>query len=93
MRSVRLDEELESRLEEAARISGQPVSEIIRDAIRRRCDEVIEHRLDSRLADVIGIVASGGGNSRKTGRDFADALRNAKGRPARKSRRTKRPRS
>lgn len=74
MRSVRLDDELESRLEETAKVSGQPVSAIIRDALRRRCDEVLGQRLDLRLADVIGVVASKGGSSRKTGREFAAVL-------------------
>ena len=74
MRSVRLGQELEAQLEEAAQITGEPVSEIIRDAVRRRCDEVLGGRLDRRLADVIGVV-SAGGNSRKTGQAFAELLR------------------
>lgn len=73
MRSVRLGQELEAQLEEAAQITGEPVSEIIREAVRRRCDEVLGGRLDRRLADVIGVV-SGGGNSRKTGRTFTSLL-------------------
>jgi predicted DNA-binding protein len=73
MRSVRLDYELEARLEEAARVSGEPVSELIREAVRRRCDEVLGGRLDRRLADVVGAV-SGGGSSRKTGEAFAAVL-------------------
>lgn len=32
--------------------------------------------LERRLADVIGIVASGGGDSRRTGRCFTTLLRN-----------------
>lgn len=92
MRSVRLGRELESRLEEAAQITGEPVSEIIREAVRRRCDEVLGGRLDRRLADVIGIV-SVGGNSRKSGRAFTSLLhqkdaarRKHKASPRRKSR-------
>ena len=74
MRSVRLGQELEAQLEEAAQITGEPVSEIIREAVRRRCDEVLGGRLDRRLADVIGVV-SAGGSSRKTGREFTNLLR------------------
>ena len=74
MRSVRLDERLEARLEEAARITGEPVSKIIREAIGERCDRLLGQRLDCRLADVIGSVASGGGSSRKTGRAFRELL-------------------
>lgn len=73
MRSVRLGQELEAQLEEAAQITGEPVSEIIREAVRRRCDEVLGGRLDRRLADVIGVV-SVGGSSRKTGRAFTSLL-------------------
>ena len=73
MRSVRLESALESRLEEAARITGQPVSKIIREAVKKRCDEVLGDSLDQRLADVVGVV-SAGGNSRKTGKDFAKLL-------------------
>jgi predicted transcriptional regulator len=58
MKSVRLDRSLESRLEEAARISGCPVSTIIRQAIEERCRALLSDRLDRRLADVIGSVAS-----------------------------------
>lgn len=92
MRSVRLGQELEAQLEEAAQITGEPVSEIIREAVRRRCDEVLGGRLDRRLADVIGIV-SVGGSSRKTGRTFTSLLqqkdaarRRHKASPRRKSR-------
>lgn len=74
MRSVRLDDETEARLQETARVTGEPVSAIIRGALRRRCDEVLGQRLDRRLADIVGVVASGGGSSRKTGRDFAAAV-------------------
>ena len=44
MKSVRLDEALESRLEEAARATGRSVSQIIRDALRRHCEELLSNR-------------------------------------------------
>lgn len=76
MRSVRLDEELESRLAEAARVTRKPVSEIIREAIRRQCDDVLGRRPDRALADVIGTVSGGRQilDSRRTGRAFTRLL-------------------
>ena len=70
MRSVRLDKALESRLEEAARISGEPVSSIIRQAIEQRCEQILGERLDHRLTDVAGLVRSSGGRARRTGDAF-----------------------
>jgi predicted DNA-binding protein len=75
MRSVRLSETLESRLEEAARISGQPVSSIIRQAIEQRCEEILGERLAHRLGDVTGAVRSKGGRARRTGDAFRKQLR------------------
>lgn len=75
MRSVRLDDELEARLAEAARASGQPVSQIIRDAVAERCEELLGQRLDLRLADVVGAVSSAGGRAERTGQAFTIVLR------------------
>lgn len=75
MRSVRLDAELESRLEEAARLEGKPVSSIIREAIDERCEAILGQRLAHRLRDVTGIVQGGGGRARRTGDAFRAALR------------------
>lgn len=75
MKSVRLDRTLETRLEEAARISGEPVSNIIRQAIDARCRDILGERLASRLADVIGTVQSSGGRARRTGRAFDEGLK------------------
>lgn len=80
MRSVRLEAELEAELEAAARATGKPVSQIIREAVERRCRELKADRLDVRLADVIGTVSGEGRGSRDrqisqdSGRDFADQL-------------------
>jgi hypothetical protein len=76
MKSVRFDVELEARLDEAVRLTGRPASTIIRDAVRRRCDELLSRRLRRRLADVVGAVNSGGGKSRRTGKTFAALLKN-----------------
>ena len=76
MRSVRLDDALEKRMEEAASVAGQPVSALIREAVREKCDNVLGDRLDVQLADVIGLI-SGRGRSRassQTGRIFTRLL-------------------
>lgn len=71
MRSVRLDAETEGRLAEAARVTGQPVSQIIRDAVTERCEVLLGQRLDRRVADVIGVVSSDGGRAEGSGEAFA----------------------
>ncbi len=80
MRSVRLDESLESRLEEAAHLSGEPVSNIIRQAIEERCAAMLGQRLAHRLRDVAGIVRSKGGRARRTGKKFSAQLKKKQGR-------------
>ncbi|MBI1827595.1 MAG: CopG family transcriptional regulator [Planctomycetes bacterium] len=75
MRSVRLDDELEKRLAEAAKLTNTPISEIIREALRKRCDELLGQTLYDQLADVIGCIDSGGKyNSRRTGKAFTEVL-------------------
>lgn len=74
MRSVRLDEALESRLEQAAKLSGEPVSNIIRQAIEERCEAILGQRLADRLRDVTGTVRSNGGRARQTGKAFGAQL-------------------
>lgn len=75
MKSVRLDEALEARLEEAARLSGKKVSEIIRQAIEERCDRILGQRLAHRLTDVTGVIRSGGGRARRSGKRLVESLR------------------
>jgi predicted DNA-binding protein len=74
MRSVRLDQALESRLEQAAQLSGEPVSNIIRQAIEARCEAILGQRLADRLRDVTGTVRSNGGRARRTGKAFGAHL-------------------
>jgi predicted DNA-binding protein len=85
MKSVRLGQQLERRLEEVARITGQSTSKLIRDAVRRHCDEYADSGLAGQLADVVGAVASGGRQSRKTGRGFLDHVRKKHGNRRRRS--------
>ena len=81
MRSVRLDAALEARLEEAACVSGRPVSDIIRQAIEERCEAILGERLAHRVGDVAGIVRSKGGRARRTGKAFRAVLEKNRGRP------------
>ncbi|MBD3869521.1 MAG: ribbon-helix-helix protein, CopG family [Acidobacteria bacterium] len=74
MRSVRLDEALETKLVEAASVSGKPVSDIIRQAIEERCEAILGRRLVHRLNDVTGIVHSRGGRARRSGEAFTAGL-------------------
>jgi len=74
MRSVRLDQALESRLEQAAQLSGEPVSNIIRQAIEERCEAILGQRLADRLRDVTGTVRSNGGRAGQTGKAFGAHL-------------------
>ena len=70
MMSVRLGEQLERRLAQVARATDKSVSDVLREAVRKHCDEVQVCRLGERLADVVGAVQSRGGRSTKTGRAF-----------------------
>lgn len=74
MKSVRLEPGLEAKLERAARAVAMSQSDFIRDALRRRCEEVLGGSLAERLAPVIGIVQGGGGRAAHTGRAFTQLL-------------------
>ncbi len=74
MKSVRLDTHLEAKLERAARALAMSQSEFLRDALARRCDEVLGDSLEERLAPVIGIVESSGGRAAHSGTAFRAAL-------------------
>jgi len=67
MKSVRLDPNLQAKLERAARAAAQSQSEFIREALARRCDEILGGSLAERLVPVIGIIQSEGGRARRSG--------------------------
>lgn len=73
--SVRLDPKLKARLAKLAEAEGVSVSELLRRAAARYCDELAATSLALRLADVVGIVESAGGRARRTGQAFRRALR------------------
>ena len=74
MKSFRLGAGLEAKLERAARAVAVSESEFIRDALARRCAEVLGATLAERLAPVLGIVHSGG-RAERTGAASRQILR------------------
>jgi predicted transcriptional regulator len=74
MKSVRLDDNLEAKLERAARALAISQSEFLRDALARRCAEVLGDSLEQRLASVVGIVNSSGGRAAHSGKAFRTSL-------------------
>ena len=78
-KSFRLDPELEQRLEAAAAREGVPASALIREAVRRRCEEVLGGTLLDELGDTVGAVEIGGDQSRRTGQAFTELLRSRRG--------------
>ncbi len=74
MISVRLDQDLETKLERAARALAMSQSEFLRDALARRCEEVLGGSLRQRLAPLVGIVNSSGGRAASSGAAFRTAL-------------------
>lgn len=74
MRSLRIDTELDERIQRAAKLEGSSVSEFIRDAAAERAERALAERGAERLADVVGVVRGGGGRARDTGEAFAELL-------------------
>jgi len=74
MRSLRLNPVLEDKVQRAAAIRGESVSEFIRRAAADRADETLGSRPTDRFDDVAGVVHGGGGRARHTGEAFRDAL-------------------
>jgi predicted DNA-binding protein len=74
VKSVRLDDDLEAKLKRAARALGTTQSEFIREALARRCEEVLGGSLAERLVPVIGVVKSAGGRAARSGAAFRDAV-------------------
>lgn len=74
-KSVRLEPILEESLDRAARAVEMSHSEFIRDAVLRRCEQVLGVSLYDRLAGSLGTVHAGGGRARKTGAAFRRILK------------------
>jgi predicted transcriptional regulator len=65
MTSVRLDPDLEARLERAAALRGESKSDFIRSAVADRIEATIGTSLADRLAHVIGQVDLGGSRAER----------------------------
>jgi hypothetical protein len=74
MRSLRLDPDLEEKVQRAAAAVGESVSEFIRHAAAERAALTLRTRQSESFADVSGIIHGGGGRARKSGKAFRDAL-------------------
>lgn len=74
MKSLRLSPELAERLQRAAVVAGESLSEFIRRAAAQRADALLDDAGDHGLADVIGAIHGGGGRARRTGEAFTEVL-------------------
>jgi Protein of unknown function (DUF1778) len=74
VRSVRLDPQLEARLQQAAAIRGESLSEFICRAAAERADATLSAEPSTDFSDVLGVVRAGGGRARRTGTAFTDGL-------------------
>jgi Protein of unknown function (DUF1778) len=74
MKSLRLDPELAERLERAAAVTGETLSQFIRTAAAARADAVLTPDPGSDWSDVIGAVHGGGGRARRSGAAFSDLV-------------------
>ncbi len=73
--SVRLEPELQEKLDRAARLVGKPASQIIREAVEEKVAHLLEEPLDVALDGLIGTVNYGHSDaSQATGKRFAEAM-------------------
>jgi hypothetical protein len=79
MKSLRLDPELEQRLERAAAVTGETLSQFIRTAVAARADTVLTADGETDWSDVVGVVHGGGGHARRSGEAFAELLQKKRG--------------
>jgi hypothetical protein len=74
MRSLRLDPDLDEKLQRAAAMRGESVSEFIRHAVEDLANETLASRPCGSFADVAGVVHGGGGRARRSGEAFVAGL-------------------
>lgn len=74
VKTVRLTPELEKRLQRAASVAGESLSEFIRRAAAERADTLLRSGDPQDLDDVLGVVHGGGGRARRAGGAFTDLL-------------------
>lgn len=78
VKTLRLDAELEKRLEHAAAAAGESLSEFIRQAATERADTVLNTGDREDFADVLGVIHGGAGQARRTGEAFGELLEGRK---------------
>ncbi len=69
-----MDPQLEARLQQAAAVRGESLSEFIRRAAAERADATFSAEPTSDFSDVLGIIHAGGGRARRTGSAFTEDL-------------------
>lgn len=69
-----MDPQLESRLQKAATVRGESLSEFIRRAAAERADATLDAEPSADFSDILGVVHGGGGRARRTGAAFAEDL-------------------
>ncbi|MGI8869010.1 MAG: DUF1778 domain-containing protein [Mycobacteriales bacterium] len=74
MKSLRLDPQLEARLQLAAAVKGESLSEFIRRAAAERATATLTAVPATDFDDVLGVVHGGGGRARRTGAAFTETL-------------------
>jgi hypothetical protein len=77
MASVRLDPDVEARLERAAALRGESKSDFIRAAVAERVAATLGASLPDRLAHVIGQVDLGGGLAERAHELAGELIREA----------------
>lgn len=69
-----MDPELEDKLQRAAAVKGESLSEFIRRAAADRAEATLTAEPVVDFTDVLGVVHAGGGRARQTGTAFAEVL-------------------
>jgi uncharacterized protein (DUF1778 family) len=79
VRSLRLNDELDERVRQAAALEGASVSEFLRRAAAERAERALAKDPSERLAYAIGVVKTDLGQARDTGAAFADLVERKRG--------------
>lgn len=74
MRSLRLDAQLDEKVQRAAAVNEESVSEFIRHAAEERADRVLNERPHQLFSDVAGTIHGSGNRARNSGAAFTEAL-------------------
>ena len=69
-----MDHQLEARLQQAAAVRGESLSEFIRRAAAERADATLSAEPTADFSDVLGAIHGAGGRARRTGAAFTEIL-------------------